>query len=109
MKTWHRKWPRRLVATQVSDPELSETSAPAVPCRPSILGLALLALDEPLLTRVRVVGFEGGATYSVSNPEGGADGRCYHQLKVLRVWWPGTELNRRRQPFQGCVQPSLPR
>src|ERR1700732_2367156 len=24
-------------------------------------------------------------------------------------WWPGTELNRRRQPFQGCaLPPELP-
>ena len=58
---------------------------------------------------MRVVGFEGGATSSVSNPEGGADGKCYHRLKVLREWWPGTELNRRRQPFQGCaLPPELP-
>src|SRR5580700_3029859 len=26
-----------------------------------------------------------------------------------KVWWPGTELNRRRQPFQGCaLPPELP-
>src|SRR5215470_5353890 len=25
--------------------------------------------------------------------------------KYLKTWWPGTELNRRRQPFQGCVLP----
>ena len=25
------------------------------------------------------------------------------------MWWPGTELNRRRQPFQGCaLPPELP-
>jgi hypothetical protein len=23
-------------------------------------------------------------------------------IKTL-VWWPGTESNRRRQPFQGCM------
>jgi hypothetical protein len=22
--------------------------------------------------------------------------------KLFRMWWPGRELNRRRQPFQGC-------
>ena len=22
--------------------------------------------------------------------------------KLLKTWWPGTESNRRRQPFQGC-------
>ena len=22
--------------------------------------------------------------------------------KLLKTWWPGTDLNRRRQPFQGC-------
>ena len=21
----------------------------------------------------------------------------------MKTWWPGTELNRRRQPFQGCI------
>src|SRR5436305_7154852 len=27
----------------------------------------------------------------------------------LKTWWPGTELNRRRQPFQGCaLPPELP-
>ena len=25
--------------------------------------------------------------------------------KWLKTWWPGTELNRRRQPFQGWYQP----
>jgi hypothetical protein len=25
--------------------------------------------------------------------------------KSLNLWWPGTELNRRRQPFQGCALP----
>ena len=24
---------------------------------------------------------------------------------LLKIWWPGTELNRRRQPFQGCALP----
>src|SRR5438309_9645388 len=29
--------------------------------------------------------------------------------KFFRLWWPGTELNRRRQPFQGCaLPPELP-
>ena len=29
--------------------------------------------------------------------------------KPFRKWWPGTELNRRRQPFQGCaLPPELP-
>jgi hypothetical protein len=29
--------------------------------------------------------------------------------KFFRMWWPGTELNRRRQPFQGCaLPPELP-
>ena len=26
--------------------------------------------------------------------------------KLLKRWWPGTELNRRRQPFQGCALPA---
>ena len=25
--------------------------------------------------------------------------------KLLILWWPGTESNRRRQPFQGCALP----
>jgi hypothetical protein len=28
--------------------------------------------------------------------------------KCFEMWWPGTELNRRRQPFQGCVLPPYP-
>jgi hypothetical protein len=28
-------------------------------------------------------------------------------LSYEKTWWPGTELNRRRQPFQGCIHPSL--
>ena len=28
-------------------------------------------------------------------------------LSSLERWWPGTELNRRRQPFQGCSRPQL--
>jgi hypothetical protein len=28
---------------------------------------------------------------------------------LMKTWWPGTELNRRRQPFQGCaLPPELP-
>src|SRR5208282_4829018 len=31
------------------------------------------------------------------------------RCNCLRIWWPGTELNRRRQPFQGCaLPPELP-
>jgi magnesium chelatase family protein len=26
--------------------------------------------------------------------------------KLLILWWPGTESNRRRQPFQGCALPN---
>src|SRR5215467_7809347 len=30
-------------------------------------------------------------------------------VKCFEMWWPGTELNRRRQPFQGCaLPPELP-
>src|SRR5580698_10264632 len=30
-------------------------------------------------------------------------------LSCEKTWWPGTELNRRRQPFQGCaLPPELP-
>src|SRR3989442_13865289 len=29
--------------------------------------------------------------------------------KPFEMWWPGTELNPRRQPFQGCaLPPELP-
>src|SRR6266567_4958944 len=32
-----------------------------------------------------------------------------NRVKVFEMWWPGTELNRRRQPFQGCaLPPELP-
>jgi hypothetical protein len=36
---------------------------------------------------------------------------CYLCLRNghFEIWWPGTELNRRRQPFQGCaLPPELP-
>ena len=26
--------------------------------------------------------------------------------KLVKTWWPGTESNRRRQPFQGCALPA---
>jgi hypothetical protein len=26
--------------------------------------------------------------------------------KYFETWWPGTESNRRRQPFQGCALPT---
>ena len=26
--------------------------------------------------------------------------------RLLKMWWPGTESNRRRQPFQGCALPT---
>jgi hypothetical protein len=28
------------------------------------------------------------------------------KLSDCKEWWPGTELNRRRQPFQGCALPA---
>jgi hypothetical protein len=31
-------------------------------------------------------------------------GNCLKQEGL--EWWPGTELNRRRQPFQGCALPA---
>jgi hypothetical protein len=56
--------------------------------------------------------------------ETGNELRCLAQTLVLwawaisnrgipnncfEMWWPGTELNRRRQPFQGCaLPPELP-
>ena len=37
------------------------------------------------------------------------DGGLRISLNSLKTWWPGTELNRRRQPFQGCaLPPELP-
>ena len=31
----------------------------------------------------------------------------WSSCKCLKTWWPGTESNRRRQPFQGCNLPIL--
>src|ERR1700682_2771845 len=31
---------------------------------------------------------------------------CSLACKLLKTWWPGTESNRRRQPFQGCALPT---
>src|SRR5246127_3842483 len=37
------------------------------------------------------------------------DGGLTISRNSLKIWWPGTELNRRRQPFQGCaLPPELP-
>ena len=33
----------------------------------------------------------------------------WRACKLLKMWWPGTELNRRRQPFQGWYLQLLPR
>src|SRR5271155_624557 len=30
----------------------------------------------------------------------------WNSRKCLKKWWPGTESNRRRQPFQGCALPT---
>src|SRR5215472_2121798 len=30
----------------------------------------------------------------------------WNVCKLLKSWWPGTESNRRRQPFQGCALPA---
>src|SRR4029077_2745948 len=31
----------------------------------------------------------------------------YNNLNIIRIWWPGRDLNPRRQPFQGCRTTSL--
>src|SRR5438309_741033 len=37
------------------------------------------------------------------------DGGLRISPNSVKTWWPGTELNRRRQPFQGCaLPPELP-
>src|SRR5215471_19127282 len=36
----------------------------------------------------------------------GAKVRSGTVRKLLKTWWPGTESNRRRQPFQGCALPT---
>jgi hypothetical protein len=39
----------------------------------------------------------------------GTKRRNGQMLSSTKIWWPGTELNRRRQPFQGCaLPPELP-
>ena len=41
--------------------------------------------------------------------ESGLGGQVAIPLSSLKMRWPGTELNRRRQPFQGCaLPPELP-
>jgi len=38
----------------------------------------------------------------------GRDSSAVSQPRIshLKKWWPGTKLNRRRQPFQGYAQPT---
>jgi hypothetical protein len=36
-------------------------------------------------------------------------GFWFRAANSFKMWWPGTDLNRRRQPFQGCaLPPELP-
>jgi hypothetical protein len=49
----------------------------------------------PFETNPGVPGFSFGTKW---NQIGGDD-----DCKLLKRWWPGTESNRRRQPFQGCL------
>ena len=44
----------------------------------------------------------GGLASSSKWSKPGAWSGC----KRLKTWWPGTESNRRRQPFQGCALPA---
>ena len=47
--------------------------------------------------------------YSAFNFDTDTHGPEKIEGKCLKTWWPGTELNRRRQPFQGCaLPPELP-
>ena len=43
-----------------------------------------------------------GQSFGMNWNETGFLGAC----KLLKMWWPGTESNRRRQPFQGCALPA---
>src|SRR5437588_7457148 len=38
--------------------------------------------------------------------ESGLGGQDAIPLSYLEIWWPGTELNRRRQPFQTINRPN---
>ena len=66
--------------------------------------------DPPLLCEVDTGISEPSGRPDSENPRHrfGTDGRTgAYMLKIKGlVWWPGTESNRRRQPFQGCALPT---
>src|ERR1700720_2402183 len=42
----------------------------------------------------------GNTARSIAHP------RAQQIIRQGNLWWPGTESNRRRQPFQGCALPT---
>jgi len=52
-----------------------------------------------LETNSDVPRFSFGAKWNQTGSGGGCN--------LLKTWWPGTESNRRRQPFQGWIRPGL--
>ena len=56
----------------------------------------------------RTAGPSGPGNSVGSRHKSGTRGRTGQLMLILRGlgWWPGTESNRRRQPFQGCALPA---
>jgi DNA-binding transcriptional LysR family regulator len=68
--------------------------------RPSIL----VALKTAFAERVPDTRLALHSAYSTTQIEN--ETRFRSGCGYLKTWWPGTELNRRRQPFQGCALPT---
>ena len=78
--------------------------------RPGRCPAQLARLQSAVTTRSGRPGFRPFRTIYSQNPRHTFDTATKggpHVLKIGRLgWWPGTELNRRRQPFQGCALPT---
>ena len=55
--------------------------------------------------RTELIG-SGSVSNSTNCRETAGNMGKWNVIKTFKMWWPGTELNRRRQPFQGCALPA---
>jgi integrase len=91
----------------------SKASKRPVPLHPLLAAHLLNWRRETLYSQEENLVFPSRASWFSANPRfvgilwassnRGIPNKCFE------MWWPGTELNRRRQPFQGCaLPPELP-
>src|SRR5215469_13283500 len=61
--------------------------------------LLLVVVENRCLTERRARHVSAGWNWNQLEPKPGVG----VFVSLLKTWWPGTESNRRRQPFQGCL------